>query len=136
MKEVRDAERRQVPVTSSWGEAIGYSRAVSVGNLIFVSGTTATGEDGAALHPGDAGKQAETVFERIGAALQQLDAGLEDVVQTQIYLTDIAQWEAVGRAHGKVFSQTRPTTTMVQVGPFIAPGLMVEISAVAKSNAP
>ncbi len=123
--------RRHVAVASSWGETIGYSRAVRAGDLVFVSGTTASGPDGKALHPGDAGKQAEIVLERIGAALRELGADLRDVVETRIYLTDITQWQAVGRAHGAVFGAIRPATTMVEIGPLIAPDLLVEIAAIA-----
>ena len=123
--------RKTVAVTSSWGETIGYSRAIRAGQLIFVSGTTASGPDGKALHPGDAGAQAQVILERIVAALAELGAGPEHVVETRIYLTDMQNWEGVGRAHGAVFRDVRPATTMVQVGPLIAPDLLVEISAVA-----
>lgn len=121
----------RVPVTSTWGQAIGYSRAVRAGNLVFVSGTTASGSDGHALHPGDAGAQARVVLARIIAALRELGAGPEDVMETRIYLADIASWRAVGRAHGEVFATVRPATTMVQVGPLVAPDLLVEIAATA-----
>ena len=123
--------RRTVPVASSWGEAIGYSRAIRAGDLVFVSGTTASGPDGTALHPGDGFKQAALVLQRIGDALQALGAGLADVVETRIYLTDMAQFTDVGRAHGAVFGAIRPATTMVEIGPLVAPGLVVEISAIA-----
>jgi enamine deaminase RidA (YjgF/YER057c/UK114 family) len=123
--------RRRVPVASSWGKAIGYSRAIRAGDLVFVSGTTASGPDGAALHPGDGFSQAEIVLQRIGDALRALGARLDDVVETRIYLTDIAQFAAVGRAHGAVFGATLPATTMVEIGPLVAPGLVVEISAIA-----
>ncbi len=123
--------RKTVAVASSWGETIGYSRAIRAGQLIFVSGTTASGPDGKALHPGDAGAQAQVILERIVAALAELGAGPEHVVETRIYLTDMKNWEGVGRAHGAVFRDVRPATAMVQVGPLIAPDLLVEISAVA-----
>ena len=123
--------RQQVPVASPLGATVGYSRAVRAGDLVFVAGTTATSPDGGALHPGDAGKQTEVILERIGAALRELGASLEDVVETRIYVTDIALWLAVGQAHGAVFKDIRPATTLVQVGPLIIPGLLVEISAIA-----
>lgn len=123
-------ERRKVVVTSAWGETIGYSRAVRAGNMVFVSGTTASGPEGA-MFPGDAGKQAEEILKRIGAALEELGASFDDVVETRIYLTDMTTWQDVGKAHGAVFGKAKPATTMVQVGPLIAPGLMVEISATA-----
>ncbi|MBF0561957.1 MAG: RidA family protein [Alphaproteobacteria bacterium] len=123
--------RKKVVITSSWGDTIGYSRAVRAGDLVFVSGTTASGPDGNALHPGDAGKQAEVILERIGAALSELGAGLEDVVETRVYVTDIAQWLDVARAHGTVFNTIRPATTIVQVAALVGTGLLVEISATA-----
>ncbi|MFN3077406.1 MAG: RidA family protein [Alphaproteobacteria bacterium] len=125
-------ERRKVAITSSWGDTIGYSRAVRAGELVFVSGTTASGPEGA-LHPGDAGKQAEVILERIEAALKELGARMADVVETRIYVTDIGQWEAVARAHGAVFGSIRPATTIVQVGALVGSGLLVEISAIAST---
>lgn len=124
-------ERQRVSAGTPWGEVVGYSRAVKAGNLVFVAGTTASGPDGKALHPGDPGKQAEVALQRIGAALQALGAGLDDVVETRIYVRDIAQWEAVGRAHGAAFARARPAATMVEVASLITPDLLVEISAVA-----
>jgi enamine deaminase RidA (YjgF/YER057c/UK114 family) len=124
-------QRQQVPVASPLGATIGYSRAVRAGDLVFVSGTTATSPDGGALHPGDAGKQTEVVLERIGAALNQLGASLADVVETRIYVTDMAFWQAVGAAHGAVFKDVRPSSTLVEVSALIYPELLVEISAIA-----
>ena len=123
--------RRQVPIASAWATTIGYSRAVRAGDLVVVSGTTASGPDGKALHPGDAGKQAEVILERIVAALAELGAGPKHVIETRIYLTDMTTWHDVGRAHGAVFADVRPATTIVQVGPLISPDLLVEISATA-----
>ncbi len=123
--------RRQVPIASAWATTIGYSRAVRAGDLVVVSGTTASGPDGKALHPGDAGKQAEVILERIVAALAELGAGPKHVIETRIYLTDMTTWQDVGRAHGAVFADVRPATTIVQVGPLISPDLLVEISATA-----
>ena len=123
--------RRQVPIASAWATTIGDSRAVRAGDLVVVSGTTASGPDGKALHPGDAGKQAEVILERIVAALAELGAGPKHVIETRIYLTDMTTWQDVGRAHGAVFADVRPATTIVQVGPLISPDLLVEISATA-----
>jgi enamine deaminase RidA (YjgF/YER057c/UK114 family) len=120
-----------VPAGNVFGDIIGYSRAVRSGNLIFVSGTTAAGTDGQALHPGDAGAQTMLILERIEAALGKFGGSLKDVVETRIYVCDIDQWEAVGRAHGKVFGSIRPAATMVEIRRLIAPGLVVEISATA-----
>ncbi|HTI87257.1 MAG TPA: RidA family protein [Alphaproteobacteria bacterium] len=122
---------QKVAVTSSWGEAIGYSRAVRAGDLIFVSGTTASGPDGKALHPGDAGAQTKVILERIADALKELGAGPEHVVETRIYLADMATWQDVGRAHGAMFKDIRPATVILEVSRLIAPDLMVEIAATA-----
>ena len=120
-----------VPTGNLWGDVVGYSRAVRAGKLIFVSGTTASGPDGQALHPGEPGPQTRIILERIDAALAKLGSSLAQVVETKVYLCDIGQWEAVGRAHGAVFGTIRPSTTMVEVSRLIAPGLVVEISATA-----
>jgi enamine deaminase RidA (YjgF/YER057c/UK114 family) len=128
--------RERVPTGNLWGDIVGYSRAVRVGELIVVSGTTASGPDGGALHPGEAGPQTRVILERIAAALAKLGASLEDVVETRIYVCDIDQWEAVGREHGAVFGAIKPATTMVEVSRLIAPDLVVEISATAVVGAP
>lgn len=120
-----------VPTGNAWGDIVGYSRAVRAGNLIVVAGTTASGPDGQALHPGDSGAQTRIILERIEAALAKLGSSLDQVVETRIYVCDITQWEAVGRAHGAVFATIRPATTMVEVSRLITPGMMVEISATA-----
>jgi enamine deaminase RidA (YjgF/YER057c/UK114 family) len=123
--------RNSVPTGNPWGDIVGYSRAVRVGNLVFVSGTTASGHEGQALHPGEPGPQTRLILDRIDAALAKLGASLKDVVETRIYVRDIAQWEAVGRVHGEVFADIRPATTMVEVSQLITPDLLVEISAMA-----
>jgi enamine deaminase RidA (YjgF/YER057c/UK114 family) len=123
--------RNSVPTGNPWGDIVGYSRAVRVGNLVFVSGTTASGPEGQALHPGEPGPQTRLILDRIDAALAKLGASLKDVVETRIYVRDMAQWEAVGRVHGEVFADIRPATTMVEVSRLIAPDLLVEISAMA-----
>jgi enamine deaminase RidA (YjgF/YER057c/UK114 family) len=123
--------RNSVPTGNPWGDIVGYSRAVRVGNLVFVSGTTASGPEGQALHPGEPGPQTRLILDRIDAALAKLGASLKDVVETRIYMRDIAQWEAVGRVHGEVFADIRPATTMVEVSQLITPDLLVEISAMA-----
>ena len=122
---------QKVQVTSAWGEAIGYSRAVRAGDLIFVSGTTASGPDGKALHPGDAGAQTTVILERIAAALKELGAGPQHVVETRIYLADMTTWQDVGRAHGAMFKDIRPATVILEVSRLIAPDLLVEIAATA-----
>lgn len=123
--------RNSVPTGNPWGDIVGYSRAVRVGNLVFVSGTTASGPEGQALHPGEPGPQTRLILDRIDAALAKLGASLKDVVETRIYVRDMGQWEAVGRVHGEVFADIRPATTMVEVSQLISSDLLVEISAMA-----
>ena len=123
--------RNSVPAGNPWGDIVGYSRAVRVGNLVFVSGTTASGPEGQALHPGEPGPQTRLILERMDAALAKLGASLKDVVETRVYVRDIGQWEAVGRVHGEVFADIRPATTLVEVSQLITSDLLVEISAMA-----
>jgi len=123
--------RTSVPAGTPWGDIVGYSRAVRVGSTITVSGTTATGADGKVLHPGDAGPQTRVILDKIAAALKTLGASVEDVVETRIYVTDIGQWEAVGRVHGEIFGAAKPATAMVEVSKLIDPAIVVEISAIA-----
>jgi enamine deaminase RidA (YjgF/YER057c/UK114 family) len=108
---------------------VGYSRAVRVGNVVEVAGTTA--QDGTSITGEDAYTQAKRVLEKIGEALKEAGANFTHVVRTRIYLTDISTWEAVGRAHGEVFSAIRPASTMLEVKALIDPRLLVEIEATA-----
>lgn len=122
-------DRGQVWSGAPWEPLVGYSRAVRVGPWVCVAGTTAATGDGGAVGGEDAGEQAREALRRISSALQQVGAGLSDVVRTRIFVTDIGRWEEVGRAHGEVFADIRPASTMVEVARLIHPALLVEIEA-------
>ncbi|WP_103130920.1 RidA family protein [Deinococcus aerius] len=122
--------RRNIGGTSPWESVVGYSRAVRVGNVVHVAGTTAT-VNGEVVAVRDAYGQTRAALEIIRGALEEAGAGLEHVVRTRLYVTDIGQWEDIGRAHGEVFGAIRPVTTMVQVAALIDPRHLVEIEAEA-----
>jgi enamine deaminase RidA (YjgF/YER057c/UK114 family) len=117
---------------TAWEPVVGYSRVVRAGPLVFVSGCTSTGDDGAFVD-GDSGEQAARALANVVAALGRAGVTAGDVVQTRMYVTDIADWEAVGRAHGAVFADIRPATAMVEVSGLIDPRMRVEVEAVAYS---
>jgi len=122
---------RRVTDDFGWQEEAGYSRAVRRGNVVMVSGTTATGPDGAALHPGDTGAQARLCLNRIEQALTALGASWPDVVRTVVYLAPGASWQQAAHAHRDVLGAVRPANTMLQVAGLIGDGFLVEIEAQA-----
>ena len=124
-------ERRRISSNSPYEEIIGFSRAVRVGDTVYVSGTVSWGEDGMLVGEGDVYVQARQALRNIERALIEAGASLSDVVRTRIYITDIDRWEEAARAHAEAFAAVRPAATMVEVSRLAEAAMLVEIEAVA-----
>ncbi len=127
-------KRQNHSTGTPWERVVAYSRAVRVGSFVFVSGTTASNADGTTVAPRDAYLQARFIFQKIATALGKVNSKLSDVVRTRMFVTDISQWEEVGRAHGEVFAGINPAATMVEVSRLINPDHLVEIEVDAIST--
>ncbi|MCA9902818.1 MAG: RidA family protein [Anaerolineae bacterium] len=125
------AERINFGTGTPWEAVVGYSRAVRVGNIVHVAGTTASDEQGNVIGSGDAGAQTDYILRKIARALEAVGASLRDVVRVRMFVTNISQWEIIGRVHGSYFADIRPVSTMVEVSRLVDPQHLIEIEVEA-----
>lgn len=128
------SKRTKISSGSKWEDIVGYSRVVKAGNIIEVAGTTATDQEGKVVGPGDPYTQAKYIFQKIKTYLEKAGASIEDVVRTRMFVTDISQWEAIGKAHGEYFRKIKPAASMLEVSKLIDQELLVEIEVTAIIN--